>query len=170
MKRTLIPVALAACALALPVAAGAKGKPDGTGQAPAKPQASTHGQSHKCKPHNVGFIASGTLVTYGLTQSAGQDTPNDTSDDRYSGTLAANITHTNHHAKGVSGSQTVTLTNVRVTSGDGVAQPPAAGTRVKLIGKVTAVSKKCTDKSAAGTVTYRKVVFTAPETADSQQG
>jgi hypothetical protein len=57
----------------------------------------------------------------------------------------------------------VTLTDVRVSYGDGVTPPPAAGSRVKLIGKVTKVSKKCTDQSAAGQVTYRKVTFTAPE-------
>jgi hypothetical protein len=169
VQKTLIPVALAACALAVPVAAGAKGKPEGAGQAPVKSQA-THGNSHKCKPHSVGYVVKGTLVTYGLTQSAGADTPADKSDDRYSGTLAINVTHTNHHAKALSGAQTVTLTNVRVTTGDGVAQPPAAGTQVQLIGKVTKVSKKCTDQSAAGTVTYRKVVFKAPETPDTPQG
>jgi hypothetical protein len=57
----------------------------------------------------------------------------------------------------------VTLTDVRVSFGDGVAQPPATGSRVKLIGKVTKVGKKCTDQSAAGQVTYRKVTFTAAE-------
>jgi hypothetical protein len=77
------------------------------------------------------------------------------------------VTHTNHWARTLTGQQTLTFTNVRVTFGDGVAQPPAAGSTVQIIGKVTAVSKKCSDKSAAGAVTFKKVVFTQPSADDN---
>jgi hypothetical protein len=158
VKKILVPTVLAIAALAIPAYAGAHG---GKPQAPGNSGA-THGKSHKCKTHSVGYVASGTLNSYGLTQTAGADTPADTSDDRYSGTLDVTVTHTNHHAKGAT--SPFTLTNVRVTFGEGVTQPPAAGTVVHLIGKVTAVAKKCTDKSQAGVVTFRKVVFSVPST------
>ena len=172
MHKTLVSMALAACALAVPAYAGAD-KPPGTGGQSGtqhgKSQA-THGKSHKCKAHSVGYVVGGTLVTDGLTQSAGQDTPTDASDDRYSGAVTLTVTHTNHWARALSGQQTLTLTNVRVTLGDGVAAPPALGSRVQVIGKVTAVAKKCQDKSAAGVVTFKKVVFSLPSTDDGDQG
>lgn len=171
MHKTLVWMALAACALAVPAYADAD-KPPGTGGQPAKQHGKSqeaHGKSHKCKAHSVGYVVGGTLVADGLTQSAGQATPNDPSDDRYSGTVTLTVTHTNHWARALSGQQVVTLANVRVSAGDGVAQPPAPGTAVNLIGKVTAVAKKCHDKSAAGVVTFKKVVFTLPSADDTEQ-
>ena len=171
MKKTIAAAVLAACALALPAYAVAKDHPNGNSKpaGPDKGQSGTsHGKSHKCKAHSVGFVASGVLVSDGLTQTAGQQTANDPSDDRYSGTLEVNVTHTNHHAKSLSGDQTLTLTGVRVSFGEGVTQPPAAGGRVHLVGKVTVVAKKCQDKSTAGVVTFKKVTFTAAST-DTQQ-
>ena len=161
MHKTLVTVALAACALAVPAAAGAD-KPPGHGKSEQ-----AHGKSHKCKTHSVGYVVGGTLVADGLTQSAGQATPTDPSDDRYSGTVTLTVTHTNHWARNLSGQQELTLTNVRVTFGDGVTQPPAAGTAVQVIGKVTTVSKKCADTTGAGVVTFRKVVFTLPSADDT---
>lgn len=178
MHKTLVSMALAACALAVPAYAGAD-KPPGAGGQSAKQHGkseathgksqATHGKSHKCKVHSVGYVVGGTLVTDGLTQTAGQDTPNDASDDRFGGTVVLTVTHTNHWARALSGQQTLTLTNVRVSLGDGVAQPPAPGTRVHVIGKVTAVAKKCQDKSAAGVVTFKKVVFTLASADESKQ-
>jgi hypothetical protein len=163
VKKHLVPAVLVAAAVAIPGSALAKGKPETPAQTKAQGQSGqTHGNSHKCKAHKVGYVVAGTLTSYGLTQSAGAQTP-DTSDDRYSGTLGLTVTKTNHHASALSGAQQVTLTDVRVSYGDGVTPPPAVGTRVKLTGKVTKVSKKCTDQSAAGQVTYRKVKFTAAE-------
>jgi hypothetical protein len=164
MQKTLVWMALAACALAVPAYAGAD-KPPGTGGQSAK----EHGKSHKCKAHSVGYIVGGTLVADGLTQSAGQNTPTDTTDDRYSGTVTLTVTHTNHWARALSGQQTLTLTNVRVSLGEGVTQPPAPGSKVQVIGKVTAVAKKCKDKSAAGVVTFRKVVFALPSSDEDKQ-
>jgi hypothetical protein len=172
MHKTLVWMALAAFALAVPAYAGAD-KPPGTGGQSGKQHGKSqdvHGKSHKCKAHSVGYVVGGTLVTDGLTQSAGQDTPNDASDDRYSGTVTLTVTHTNHWARKLTGQQTLTLTNVRVTLGDGVTQPPAPGSTVHVIGKVTAVAKKCKDQSAAGVVTFKKVVFALPSSDDSEQG
>jgi hypothetical protein len=120
MNKILVTAAIAACALAVPAYAGAN-KPPGHGKSQE-----AHGKSHKCKPHSVGYVVGGTLVTDALTQSAGQATPTDPSDDRYSGTVTLTVTHTNHWARTLTGQQTLTFTNVRVTFGDGVAQPPAA--------------------------------------------
>ncbi len=171
MQKTLVWMALAACALAVPAYAGAD-KPPGTGGQSGKEHGKSqepHGKSHKCKAHSVGYIVGGTLVADGLTQSAGQNTPTDATDDRYSGTVALTVTHTNHWARALSGQQTLTLTNVRVSLGDGVTQPPAPGSKVQVIGKVTAVAKKCKDKSAAGAVTFRKVVFALPSSDEDEQ-
>jgi hypothetical protein len=170
MHKTLVPAALAACALAVPAFAGAHGGPPSPGDHPSNQHGqsqATHGKSHKCKPHSVGYVVGGTLVADGLTQSAGQATPTDTSDDRYSGTLTLTVTHSNHFARALTGQQTITLTNVRVSFGTGVTQPPPAGTRVQLIGKVTVVAKKCQDKSAAGVSTFKKVVFELPSAQDT---
>jgi hypothetical protein len=161
VKKLTIPALLAMGALAVP-AVGVADKPSDPG---------AKGKAHKkakdaCKTHKVGFVASGVLTSAAtVTQTAGQGTP-DTSDDRYDVSGTANITKTNHHAKGYKGTQTVTLTGVRVKFGEGVVNPPAAGTLVKAIGKVTAVNKKkCPAGTGAGVVTIRQVNFSAPAPA-----
>jgi hypothetical protein len=128
----------------------------------AKPSHPTHpshpSRSHKCAVRKVAYIASGTLVSWAATQN---------SDGTYSGTVTVHVTRANHHAKNDKGNDvTYTLANSRVRFGSG-ANPPAAGDPVKVIGKVTAVSKKCADQSAAGTVTVRQLVVTAPQTSTS---
>jgi hypothetical protein len=105
-------------------------------------------QSHKCTAHKVAYIASGTLVTWSATANA---------DGTYSGTIVVNVTRVNHHAAASTGSQTFTLSSTKVRFGDGVATPPAAGARVKVIGKITTIAKKCTDQTGAGTVTIKSV-------------
>ena len=104
-------------------------------------------QSHKCTAHKVAFIASGTFVSWAATQNP---------DGTYTGTIDVNVTRTNHHAAAMTGAQTFTLTHTKVRFGNG-ATPPAAGDRVKLIGKITAVAKKCTGPSGAGMITLRRV-------------
>src|SRR5690348_7677554 len=70
----------------------------------AKPTTPTHPEhpakaKGRCKPkHIVGFNAKGTLIASNLTQTQGQATPTDTSDDRYSGTVEVNVTSANHKA------------------------------------------------------------------------
>jgi hypothetical protein len=151
MKKILI-TAAAGAALAITPALAAKpaSKPDH----PTKPP-----HPAKCKINSVGYNAKGTLDPggYALTQSKGADTTTDTSDDRYSGTLTVTVTKANH--KGLKGSQTLTLTDAKVSFGNGT-NPPADGSTVRLHGKVTKYKKKCTADTTV--VTVKKVSFTAP--------
>jgi hypothetical protein len=105
-------------------------------------------KSHKCAVHKVAFVASGTLVSWSATANT---------DGTYSGKIVVDVTRTNHHAAGSTGDQTITLGETKVRFGTH-ATPPAAGDRVKLIGKVTAVAKKCSNQSAAGTITIRQAI------------
>jgi hypothetical protein len=119
------------------------------------------GNSHKCKPHKVGYVVSGTLVSQTLTKNA---------DGTYSGGVIVTVTHTNHHAAGDKGTKTYTLTNVHVTFGladtnnDGSVglDDLKAGDQVKVIGKITALAKKCNQSGFTATTTIRKIVFNAP--------
>lgn len=121
------------------------------------------GNSHKCAPHRVGYVASGTLVSQTLTKNE---------DGTYSGELVVEVTHTNHHASADMG-KTVTykeLKNVHVTFGlrdtnnDGSVglDDLAKGDRVHLIGKITALAKKCPSGEFTPTTTIRRIVFHAP--------
>jgi hypothetical protein len=136
-------VATAALTAAVPALADKPPHPSHPSH-PAHPaQPST---SHKCTAHHVAFVASGTLVSWAATKN---------SDGTYSGTVVVNVTRTNHHAAGSKGAQTFTLTNAKAHFSKN-ATPPAAGDRVRLIGKITAVAKKCTDQTGAGTITIRR--------------
>jgi hypothetical protein len=119
-------------------------------------------KSHKCKPHAIAYVASGTLVSQTLAKNA---------DGSYSGDVVVNVMHGNHQAKTDKGTtKTYTVTNVRVTFGladtnnDGsvALDDLAAGARVKLIGKITTLAKKCDHSSFTAATTIRKVVFHAP--------
>jgi hypothetical protein len=118
--------------------------------------------SHKCTPHKVAYVASGTLVLTTLKKNA---------DGTYSGEVTANVKHTNHHAAADKGKMTTyKVENVRVTFGlpdansDGSVglDDLKAGDRVKLIGKITALTKKCAKGEFTPTKTIRKIVFHAP--------
>jgi hypothetical protein len=131
--------------------------------------------SHKCKPHSVGYNARGTLVgtAASLTQTKGADTPDNKGDDRWSGTLTVNVTKVNHHA--ATGSQSYTLDNDRVNfydaNHDGTADPPKDGDRVKVKGKITRLNRKCDQTGFTPQVTVRKVQFRPAEPAqNTQQG
>jgi hypothetical protein len=150
VKKLLLAGALCAGIAVVPVAQahpGSKGHPN-------------HGKSHKCAPHKVGYTAHGLVTAAVLSQTAGADTPNDSSDDRYSGTLTFDVKRQNHHANGDPGKGSYTLDNARVKFADGLtAATVAPGARVTVLGKITAVAKKCSDKTGAGKVTLRQVVF-----------
>jgi hypothetical protein len=127
---------------------------------PGKP--SHPGNSHKCKPHSVGYVASGTLVSQTLTKNA---------DGTYSGDVTVKVTHTNHHATGDLGAtKAYKVENVHVTFGladtnkdGGVGLDDLKeGDRVKLIGKITTLAKKCDRSEFTATTTIRKLVFHAP--------
>jgi hypothetical protein len=120
-----------------------------------------HGKSHKCMAHNVGYVAAGTLLKATLTKDEGANT--------YSGTLEVEVTHTNHHAAADKGKKTYEVSKVHLTLGladvnkDGSVglDDVAAGDRVRLIGKITAVAPKCKVEFTAKT-TIRKIVINAP--------
>jgi hypothetical protein len=164
MRKTIM-IAIAGAALAV---APALAKPTHSPH-PVKPDHPA--KSHKCKTHNVGYNAKGLLVSHTLTQTQGTATPTDTSDDRYSGDITVNVTKANHKAP--KGEQTFTVTDAKVrfydAAGDGTNDPPVAGDKVSLHGKVSKTQKKCTP--AATTFTVKSISFKqaapapAPETA-----
>jgi hypothetical protein len=118
-------------------------------------------------PRNVAYIVSGTLVSDTLAKNA---------DGTYSGSVTVNVTHTNRHAAGDEGmTKTYTLNDARVTLGlrdinhDGSVglDDLTAGDRVKAIGKITTLSKKCDQSNFTALLTIRKVIFHAPVTPGS---
>jgi hypothetical protein len=124
------------------------------------------GNSHKCMPRNVAYIVSGTLVTQTLSKNA---------NGTYSGTVTVDVTHTNRHAVGDKGTQGYTLAEARVKlrvadidhDGSVELDDLVAGDRVKVIGSITTLSKKCSESGFTATTTIRKVIFHAPVTPGS---
>jgi len=105
-------------------------------------------QSHKCASHDAAYVASGQFVSWAATQS-GTGT--------WTGTITVHVTRSNHHAASDKGNDvTYTLSNARVTFGDG-ANPPAVGDPVHLVGKIDELAKHCTQAGTAPTVTIRKL-------------
>jgi hypothetical protein len=123
----------------------------------AKPAHPTHPttpkSSHKCTAHEVAYIASGTIVSWAATKN---------SDGTWSGAITVHVTRTNHHAKSDKGKDTTyTLTNAKVRLGHGVTNPPVAGDRVKVLGKVSSLAKKCDQTGFTPMVTVRQVIVHA---------
>jgi hypothetical protein len=143
MRKLPLLAAIAAIAVAVP--------------ATAKPSHPAHpGAPHRCTPHKVAYVASGTLQTWSLEKN---------SDGTYSGTLVVDVKHANRFAKGdVGNAVTYTLSSAKVRLGDGVGDPPAAGSLVKLIGKVSALAKRCDQTGFVATTTIGKVVVHTPAT------
>ena len=140
---------------------GQKGNQGANNQGnPDKP--SHPGQSHKCRPHNVAYIASGTLVSQTLTKNV---------DGTYSGEVTVKVTHTNHHAIGDNGTtKAYKVENVHVifaltdTNNDGSVglDDLKEGDPVRLIGKITTLAKRCSQSGFTSTTTIRRIVFHAP--------
>jgi hypothetical protein len=155
-------IALAACAAALTTSpAWAHGRGD---------HATHPARSHKCTPHKVGYVAAGTLRSQTLAvdaAAADYSTPKPT----YSGDVTIDVTKASHAAKGDKGtSKTYTLDHARVVLGlddqnaDGRVDlgDVAAGERVKVIGKVTKLAKKCDQTGFTPTLTIKKLIVHAP--------
>ncbi len=165
-------IAMCSIAAAAVVAVPAQAKPVKPPK-PAKPavaQGNPVKPAAKCTPRAVGFNARGILVSSTLQQTGGTSTTDERGDDRYSGTLTVNVVKANHRAP--KGMQTYTVADVRVkfldADGDGTADAPKSGDRVKVGGKITRLSKKCDQSSFTPAVTVRKVQFKqakAPEPA-----
>jgi hypothetical protein len=122
---------------------------------PAKP--------HKCTPHAIAYRVSGSLVGASLTAMGKH---------RASGTVTITVTGANRAARnaGVAkgSTQTYTLSNARVSYAHPVTKPnPPAGTRTVVRGTITVVAPKCPDKTGAGQVTIKHVVFTPAHKGNS---
>ena len=146
-KLTTAVAVAGALAVAVPAIAQAdKGGNQGNKTHPA--------QSHKCKAHNSAYIESGTISATTTSTLA-------SSNGTWSGTLVVDVTRTNHAARADKG-QTVTYSfptngNVRVRFGHGVTAL-TAGERVKLIGKLATVAKKCPALNPAATPMFNRVI------------
>lgn len=157
---------------------------NGNGNAPDHPGKPDHpGQSHKCTPHKVAYVASGLLVSQTLTLDGGAPGPTVTAiaaalhpdaHGTYSGDVTVDVKHTNHHARGDKGKTvTYTVSHVHVTfalpdvnnDGSSGLDDLAAGDRVKLIGKITALAKRCDQTGFTPTTTIRHIVFHGPPSA-----
>jgi hypothetical protein len=118
-----------------------------TARAAPKYSPTKSSEPHRCLPHNVGYNAWGTLVSASL---------NEEGNGRYGGTLEVSIAKANHRAP--TGEQAFTLTAARVRFHHGV-DPNALvpGSRVKLHGKITALTKHCPTEGFTPTITVKKV-------------
>jgi hypothetical protein len=111
--------------------------------------------SHKCKPHKVGYVASGTLESWTLNKNT---------DGTYSGEVVVAVTHTNHHAKGDNAKTTkYPVAKVHVTFGGISPEALAKGDLVKVIGRIPVLAKKCT-QTGTPEPTIRMIVFHPPAT------
>jgi hypothetical protein len=141
------------------------GQPDHPGH-PTHPTHPSHpghpGTPHKCVPHSVAYVASGTLVSQTLSKNA---------DGTCSGGVTVNVTHTNHHAAGDEvTTKTYTVAETRVTFGLSDTNHYGsvglddlqAGDRVKVIGGITALAKKCDQSSFTAQTTIRRIIFHTP--------
>lgn len=184
MTKKLLPTA-AVLALAVAAAPALADKPDQPGHPakpahPAKPQTpkasqgngqgATHpGAAKRCRPHKVGYVVGGTLVSQTLTKNA---------DGSYDGTVVVKVVQANKVAKSLKGTnQTYTLDNARVkfdgSDRDGNKTVDAldlrAGDRVHVIGKTTRLNKKCDTTGFTATTTIRQVVFHDAKAPETQQ-
>lgn len=155
MKRFALLVAVAAFAIVVPAQAQKPPHPSH----PAHPTHPTHpsqgsqgnGASQSCTARSKGYNASGTLTSATLTPAAKKG--------HFNGTITVDVTRANH--KAATGTQTSTLTNARVRFGKGVSSAaPAAGSRVRLHGKITVLPHGCASTGFTPTITISKVDIT----------
>jgi hypothetical protein len=145
---------------------GGNGQHDGRGRGDSEPghgsKPSHPGQSHACRPHRVGYVAAGTLVSETLTKNASGS---------YSGELSVKVLHTNRHAAADNETtKSYKVENVRVvfgladTNNDGGVgvDDLKEGDRVRLIGGITKLGRRCNQEGFTATTTIRQIVFHAP--------
>ena len=135
------------------------GKPTGvTGPSgPTGPGGGLHGSRH-CKPHSVGYVAGGVV------DGSSPTTPlTKTGRHKYTGTLVVDVKKTDHHASGDKGKTvSYTLNGASVHFSHGTSNPPVAGDRVQVIGKITTLNPRCDQTGFTPTVTVRQVDVHAP--------
>jgi hypothetical protein len=102
----------------------------------------------------VGYIESGT-VDMATPSTLAMNT-----DGTWSGTLVVDVTRTNHWAKSTKGTTvTTTISSAQLTVRfDGGTSGFTGGERVKLIGKLAVVGKKCPALTPPATPVFRMVV------------
>ena len=155
MRRIALAVVLATAAVAMP--------------AQAKNQhANQHSGSHKCTPHKVAWIVRGTVVSQALTRE---------DDGTYSGDVVVTVKRTNRHARDQRADpqpKTYTLDHAKVRfgvsdTGDGTVDQAdvVPGDRVKLLGKITKLRRKCDQSGFEATTKIRRVVFQDPRPPQS---
>jgi hypothetical protein len=152
MKRFALLLAVMAFAIVVPAQAKNPSHPSH----PAHPAHPSHpsqgskgnGNGQSCTARNEGYNASGTLTSATLTPAAKKH--------HYDGTIIVDVTRANHKAP--TGPQTFTLTDARVRFGKGVnSTAPAAGSRVRLHGKITVLPRGCASTGFTATNTIREV-------------
>jgi hypothetical protein len=118
------------------------------------------GHSHRCTPHNVAYVAAGTLL--------GQTLSRDASANTYSGELEVAVKHANHHAAGDRNTtKTYKAEHVRITfalsdvNNDGSVglDDVQANDQVRLIGRVTSLSKYCDQTGFTPTLTLEHIAL-----------
>ena len=149
MRRTITKLALLGAAAILATAVPALAHPRDAGhRAPSRDSHPT--TSHECTAHHEAYEVWGTFVSWSATPGT---------NGKFTGTITVAVTKANHHAAAAKGTTvTYNLSNTEVTMGNGITAPTTTD-HVRLIGKVTAVTHRCSDQSAAGTITIRKVVI-----------
>jgi hypothetical protein len=120
-------------------------------------------------------VAAGTLVSQTLVVDAAA-ADRGGAKPTYSGDVTIDVKRANHAAKGDKGTtKTYTLDHARVVFGlddqnsDGRVDLSdlAAGDRVKVIGKVTKLAKRCDQTGFTPTLTIKKLIVHEPAQADS---
>lgn len=141
MKRLAFLLAVMAFAIVVP----AQAKPAHPTH-PAHPAHPSAGKS--CAALNEGYNASGTVISAALMPA--------TKKDHYNGTITVDLAYANH--KAATGNQTFMLSNARVRFGKGVSSTaPAAGSRIHLHGKTTALRHGCSSTGFTPTITIRNI-------------
>ena len=111
-------------------------------------------------PHNVAYVEAGTV------DAATASTLTQHSDGTWSGTLVVDVTRANHRAQqdvGTTVTYTFTNADLRVRFRGGTTGF-ASGDRVRLLGTLQVVGRRCTALSPAPTPVFRVVSVRPPVT------
>jgi hypothetical protein len=147
MKRFALLLGVVAFAIVVPAQAKQPAHPAHP-QHPSHPSHPSSGKGHSCMARPEGYNASGQLMSATLTPAMKKG--------HYDGMITANVVRANH--KAMTGTQTFTLTSARVRFGKGVSSTaPAAGSRVRLHGKITVLPHGCSSSGFTPTITIRNV-------------
>jgi hypothetical protein len=146
VKKLIVILALVSAVIAAPSQAA---KP------PKAPKPAPPAGSHKCQPHAISYEVAGTLVSGSLTLN---------SDGTYSGSLTVHVTSANKHAKiDKNTNKAYTIANARVNLHGANPAALAAGSRVKLEGKVTTLARKCNQTGFTAGITIAHGDISAPK-------